>query len=78
MPYEKLKICLNYTAQSMSEGFNATKTKTAILFHTLININSFVGRFGLLEIEEIQMNFSLQERRHGWNTWQSLLQKPQE
>ncbi|OZC11544.1 hypothetical protein X798_01402 [Onchocerca flexuosa] len=44
MPYEKLKICLNYTAQSMSEG----------------------------------LNFSLQERRHGWNTWQSLLQKPQE
>ncbi|VDM93769.1 unnamed protein product [Onchocerca ochengi] len=44
MPYETLKICLNYTAQSMSEG----------------------------------LNFSLQERRRGWNTWQSFFQKPQE
>ncbi|EFO18506.2 hypothetical protein LOAG_09989 [Loa loa] len=36
MPYEKLRICLNYTAQSMYEG----------------------------------SNFSLQQGRNGWNTWQ--------
>ncbi|MCP9259229.1 Major sperm protein [Dirofilaria immitis] len=41
MPYEKLRICLNYTAQNICEG----------------------------------LNFSLQERHNGWNTWQSLLQK---
>ncbi|CAG9539587.1 unnamed protein product [Cercopithifilaria johnstoni] len=41
MPYEKLRICLNYTAQSSYEG----------------------------------SNFSLQQERNGWNTWQSHIQK---